>query len=63
MTNSYFEFNVHFWFLHLRKEEDFKKVEKVSDKMTKVEEQLPLLTRPGLFSLKTGWTDMRLTKS
>lgn len=63
LMNSYLEYNVHFWFLHLRKEDDFKKVEKVPDKMTKDKEQLPLLTRPGLFSLKTRWTDTRFTKS
>ena len=38
----YFEFNVHFWFLHLRKEAEFKKVEKVAKKLTKGAEQLPL---------------------
>lgn len=54
---------MHFCFLHLGKEEDFKKVETVSDEMTKDEEQLPLLTWPGLFSLKSRWTDMRFTKS
>lgn len=53
---------MHFWILHLGKEEDFKKVEKVSDEMTKDEEQLSLLTRPGLFSLKSRWMDMRFTK-
>lgn len=40
--HSYIEFNVHFWFLHLRKEADFKKVENVANKMTKGAEQLPL---------------------
>lgn len=63
--NSYLEFNVHFRFLvlHLGKEEDCKKVEKVSDKMTKDEEHLPMLKRPGLFSLKTRGMDKRFTKS
>lgn len=63
LTNSSLEFNAHFWFLHLGKVGYFKKVEKVSDKMTKDEEWLPLLARPGLFSLKTRWTDKRFTKS
>lgn len=56
--NSYLEFNVHFWFLHLGKEEDFKKVEKMSDKMTKDEEQLPFLTSPFQFEDKMNGYDV-----
>lgn len=40
--SSYLEFNVHFWFLHLKQEVDFKKAAKVANKMTKRAEQLPL---------------------
>lgn len=54
---------MHFRFLYLGKQDDFRKIEKVSNKMTKDEELLPLLTRPGLFNLKTRGMDKRFTKS
>jgi len=50
--SSYFEFSVHFWFSHLRKEADFKKLEKVTTQMTKGVQQLPLCTEARALQLE-----------